>query len=391
MEQISGKVLIFSDQHFGLKGNSETKLKIAIEVFKAVIAYVKKNDIKYVISAGDIFHQRTAIDVNVMNAAYRCIAALAKHCKIYLIAGNHDCYFKTTTDVNSINMFRDIENVQLVNEVTQICINKKNALLVPWLGDVSQQQKEFYNLMIGHFEISSKYLIRSYIEEHSNTTTIECNKDVLDDEMLKTKNCKSNQSSSDLVGDFVEIVKRNGIIFAGHIHTRKEFIAKGRKFIFIGSPYQQNLGEKDCTCGFYILNEDCSYEFHEIASIPKHVEIRMSDVVKDLDSFDFSFVKGNILHKIYDIEVDPVLDSKISQKIQDFKPFEELLPDYEVKIDSAKSDEMINESVELLKKSKLEYISNYIQNIDQKVLDESKLDRKILFETLERYYNDVAQ
>ena len=78
---------------------------------------MKKNDIKYVISAGDIFHQRTAIDVNVMNAAYRCIAALAKHCKIYLIAGNHDCYFKTTTDVNSINIFKDIENVQLVNEV----------------------------------------------------------------------------------------------------------------------------------------------------------------------------------------------------------------------------------------------------------------------------------
>lgn len=38
----------------------------------------------------------------------------------------------------------------------------------------------------------------------------------------------------------------------------------------------------------------------------------MSDVVKDIDSFDFSIVKGSILHKIYDIEVDNVTDAKVS-------------------------------------------------------------------------------
>lgn len=308
-EEIVGKVLIFTDQHFGLKGNSELKAKIAIKAFKEVLQHVKDNKIKYVISCGDIFHSRTSIDVNILNIAYKCMTALAKHCKVFLICGNHDAYLKNSTDINSINMFQDIENVVLVNEVTSLCINKKKALLVPWLGDLSTQEKESYDYLFGHFDVSSKYLIRSYIEEHSKSSiSSELTTSLDADEDLKTGGSKA----SDLIGDFVEVAKRDGIVFAGHIHTRKEFIAKGRKFIFVGSPYQQNLGEKDNLCGFYILDAAGKAEFHEVASAPKHVEFRMSQVLKDLDGFDFSIAKDNIVHKVYDVEVDPQVDAKIS-------------------------------------------------------------------------------
>jgi hypothetical protein len=49
---------------------------------------------------------------------------------------------------------------------------------------------------------------------------------------LKLKN-----KSSDLIRNFVDLVKKNGIIYAGHIHQHKEFVVKGREFIFIGTPY----------------------------------------------------------------------------------------------------------------------------------------------------------
>ena len=61
-----------------------------------------------------------------------------------------------------------------------------------------------------------------------------------------------------------------------------------------------------------MLNEDCSYKFNEIANVPKHVEIKMSEVLKAKESFDFSIVKDNIVHKVYDIEVDRETDAKIS-------------------------------------------------------------------------------
>ena len=132
------------------------------------------------------------------------------------------------------------------------------------------------------------------------------------------------------------------------------------------------------------------HSFHEITSVPKHIDIRMSDVIEDPDTFDFSIVKGNIVHKIYDVEVDRVADASIAQKILDMKPFEELLPDYEVKTASDNGDTEADENVELLKKSKLEYISNYIENIDNEALKYDNIDKKRLFEVLQKYYNEIA-
>lgn len=86
----------------------------------------------------------------------------------------------------------------------------------------------------------------------------------------------------------------------------------------------------------------------------------MSQIAKDIEAFDFSIIKGNIVHKIYDIEVNRADDVKISQKINDWHPYEELLPDYDVDLTTNSEIKMQNESIELIKKSKLDYIKSYI-------------------------------
>jgi len=45
-----------------------------------------------------------------------------------------------------------------------------------------------------------------------------------------------------------------------------------------------------------------------------------------------------------------------------------LLPDYDVDLDLNSEMRMQNESIELIKKSKMDYVKNYIKNIDPKVL-----------------------
>lgn len=73
------------------------------------------------------------------------------------------------------------------------------------------------------------------------------------------------------------------------------------------------------------------------------------------------------------------------------KPHEELLPEYAISIsDSSDNDAETSKSIELLKKSKLEYIQNYIDNIDEAALD-SDVTKKELFDTLEKYYDAVTE
>lgn len=123
-------------------------------VFKEVIEYASKNNIKHIISCGDLFHSRTSIDVNVMNIAYKLVKGLAKRCNVFMLAGNHDIYMKNSTDINSINIFKDIANVTLVDNTAEMLINGKRSLLIPWLGDISAYSPESMDFLFGHFDIS---------------------------------------------------------------------------------------------------------------------------------------------------------------------------------------------------------------------------------------------
>ena len=50
-----------------------------------------------------------------------------------------------------------------------------------------------------------------------------------------------------------------------------------------------------------------------------------------------------------------------------------------------------NESISLIKKSKLDYIKNYISRIDDALLSEQKIDRDKLYSVLESYYKEVVE
>lgn len=388
MIQISGKILVFTDLHLGLKNASKSRLAICVNVIKHIISYIKQHDIKTCLFLGDWHHSRVSTENNVLNVSFKLMSALAKYCKVYVILGNHDIYMKNSVEINSLVCFNAIENVTLIDKVTEVDINGFKSLLVPWLGDVSTYETMSIDFMFGHFDVAHKYLIKSYIEDHAEKYVSENTKQMINNDPMLQSNVVQ-QSAGDFIGDFVDAVKKTGTIFSGHIHGRREFLAKGRKFVFVGDPYQQNLGEKDFKCGFYILNEDGSHEFSEIVDVPHHVELRMSEVAANVDTFDFSIVSGNIVHKVYDVEVEPTIDAKITQKINDRKPYEELLPDYEVGFNSCSDIKMQNESIELIKKSKLDYVHNYIQNIDEEVLKEQNIQSEKLFAILKEYYTTV--
>ena len=385
MEKIIGKTLIFTDLHLGLKNASKSSLTICVNVIKEIISFIKNNNVKNIIFLGDWNHSRTLTENNVLNVSYKLMKALSQVAKTYMILGNHDIYMKNSVDINSLIIFNDIKNVEIISNVKQYDINGKISLFVPWLGDTSSYENESIDMMFGHFDVSHKYIIKAYIEDNSKKyITKELENTVNNENLLKTAS-DINNTAGNYIGDFVDVVKQNGLIFSGHIHGRREFLAKKRNFILVGDPYQQNLGEIDNTCGFYILNEDSSYKFYEITSAPKHIQIYMSKI----NTFDFSSITGNIIHKIYDVEIDRVTDAKISQKITDYKPYEELLPDYAVQI-ASDSEITQNQSIELIKKSKLEYIKNYIDNIDKNILDDNNINSSKLFETLKEYYNKVS-
>ena len=381
METISGKVLVFTDLHIGLKGAQKNRLAICARVVKKIIDYTVANGIGTILFLGDWNHTRVSTENNALNVSYRLMQALAKVAKVYAILGNHDIYMKNSLDINSLVIFKDLANVVLVDKVMEASINGNKSLLIPWLGDLTAYDKESQDMLFGHFDISSKFLIKSYVADNAaKGVSEELGKELSADKDLG--------SVGDLVGDFVDVAKKTGKIFSGHIHGHKEFLSKGRWFSFVGSPYQQNLGELGCKCGFYVIDEANNAKFVELEGIPKHVEVRVSQMLKD--DFDFSCIKGNIVHKIYDVDIEAADDAKLSQKINDQQPYEELMPDYEVALKDTPTTEITDESIALIKKSKMEYVKRYVGNIDKKILEAEGLEADKLIAVLEEHYDMVT-
>ena len=381
METISGKVLVFTDLHIGLKGAQKNRLAICARVVKKIIDYTVANGIGTILFLGDWNHTRVSTENNALNVSYRLMQALAKVAKVYAILGNHDIYMKNSLDINSLVIFKDLANVVLVDKVMEASINGNKSLLIPWLGDLTAYDKESQDMLFGHFDISSKFLIKSYVADNAaKGVSEELGKELSADKDLG--------SVGDLVGDFVDVAKKTGKIFSGHIHGHKEFLSKGRWFSFVGSPYQQNLGELGCKCGFYVIDEANNAKFVELEGIPKHVEVRVSQMLKD--DFDFSCIKGNIVHKIYDVDIEAADDAKLSQKINDQQPYEELMPDYEVALKDTPTTEITDESIALIKKSKMEYVKRYVENIDKKTLEAEGLEADKLIAVLEEHYDMVT-
>jgi len=92
--------------------------------------------------------------------------ALAKVCDVKMIVGNHDSFMKNTLDINSIKMFSDIDRVQIIDTPTEASINGNLSLLIPWLGDLSQFKNNRYDMLFGHFDISTKFLISQYVSSN---------------------------------------------------------------------------------------------------------------------------------------------------------------------------------------------------------------------------------
>lgn len=56
MEHLTGKTLVFTDQHFGVKSNSPMRQKIGVLAIKNMLDAIKSKKISNILFCGDYFH-----------------------------------------------------------------------------------------------------------------------------------------------------------------------------------------------------------------------------------------------------------------------------------------------------------------------------------------------
>ena len=151
------KAAVFTDIHFGLKGNSKVHNQDCEDFIDWYIEQAQAAGCETGIFCGDWHHNRNSLNLTTMDATIRSMEKLgAAFEQFFFFDGNHDLYYKDKRDVNSTAFAKHIPGITFVDEITTI----EDVTIVPWLvGDEWKKLRKLKSKYVfGHFELPSFYM-----------------------------------------------------------------------------------------------------------------------------------------------------------------------------------------------------------------------------------------
>ena len=245
------KAAVFTDIHFGMKGNSRIHNQDCEDFVDWFIKTAKEEGCETAIFCGDWNHNRNSLNLTTMDAGIRALEKLgAAFDNFYMFAGNHDLYYKDKRDVKSTEFARHIPGVTVVEEITQI----EDVAMVPWM--VGEESKKVASLdckyMFGHFELPS-FLMNAMVRmpDHGD---------------LKAEN-----------------LTKPDYVFTGHFHKRQS----QKNVHYIGNSFPHNYADAwDDDRGTMVLDRENSADpvYINWPDCPKYRTVKLSLLIDEKDT-----------------------------------------------------------------------------------------------------------
>ena len=283
----SSKVAIVSDIHGGVHRNSQSWYTILMDWCGWFKQECIDNDIKDIIIPGDIFHHRHEVNVHTMNIVYDMFKMLECF-NVIVTIGNHDAYYKNTSEIHSLVFLKDWENVSIIDTTTTITAFDSVITFCPWGVDMDKVPQS--DIIFGHFELKGFNMAAHKICAHG----------------LPAGN----------------VLEKAPLVFTGHFHLRDERTYQTGTIIYVGSAYEQTWGDAGSTKGYYTLDINTKeYQFTRNNISPKHVKVHLSNILKhgvsDKDKKDF---KSNWIKLVIDVKISPDNIDVLVTKLNTLQP-----------------------------------------------------------------------
>ena len=134
MQRINAKrIWLISDTHLGVRSNSREWMDIIEDYFRNFFIPLLEKEGKpgdVVVHCGDVFDSRQSINLYVLNKGISIFEDIAKIMPIYMIIGNHDIFMKYTNEINSLKVFRNVENITVFEEPTHRMFSDKKMFFL---------------------------------------------------------------------------------------------------------------------------------------------------------------------------------------------------------------------------------------------------------------------
>ena len=267
------KIGIFSDIHIGVHKDSKFWHEISSNWMDWFVQKMHEENIEDIVFCGDYFHTRDEVCVDTLHFGSNLLKKLNDF-NVLMIVGNHDCFLKESSEVNSLTPFSYWPNITVIDKPTYIKSFGKNIGFIPW--GIGAKDITPSDVLFGHFEIN---------------------------------NFKMNSFSLCRDGfDSDELSEKNKLIISGHFHLRDMRQIGDSKIVYVGNPFQMDFSDENASKGVYTLDlNSLELNFHENNFSPKHFNIQLSDLMSYNTITDkvVSFFQNNLVKLKIDRRVSP--------------------------------------------------------------------------------------
>lgn len=246
------KIYLIGDSHIGLGYPNKTDkwFKIHQEYFSKFLIPLLKERVKpgdIIIHLGDLFDNRNVIPINLLNYGMDVVEEISKIAPLHIIVGNHDCWSKSSDEINTIRPFKWIPNVHIYDKTSKIEFNGLKLCLMPYI----EKRLEQINL----------------INSSKDCDYLFCHSDLNGCRMHLTSVGHRNSDKID-----VEDFKSFKGVYSGHIHL----IQRNNNFTFIGSNFQMDRNDYGDQKGIFIVDtNDNSEKFIANLVSPQFKKVRV--------------------------------------------------------------------------------------------------------------------
>ncbi len=262
------KILFLGDMHLGARSDNINFKNYLRRYFNEVLfPLIKEEKIETIVQVGDIFDRRKYINFHTLYEAYEVFFDFLEKNEIKLITilGNHDVYHKNTLKINAPELLLrgKYNNIQIINTPTELEIEGRKFLLVPWICQENTQavhdaiETSSAQFLVGHFEFQGFEMQRGVV-------------------------CDS--------GTNPDIASKFDMVISGHFHHKSHI----GDVLYIGIPYEITWNDFNDQKGVFLLDQTNNLEF-----VPNHMSLFYKIDYNDKDwdvefinNFNYSLYKG---------------------------------------------------------------------------------------------------
>ena len=339
------KVAIITDQHFGARNDSIHFLDFYQKFYDEIFfPKLKEEGITTLLILGDTFDRRKYVNFFTYKRAREMFfdRLFELGIKVFMLAGNHDTYFKNTNEVNSVSLLlQEYTNITVIDSPQTIWLDEKYPIcMVPWVCPENHDDTMFVlsdtdaQICCGHFEIAGFAMYRGMPSEEGLSR---------------------------------ELFRKFDFTFSGHYHHRSN--ADG--IYYLGNPYELTWQDYNDTRGFHVFDlstrqlafiPNTNIMFHKIVYDDKEESI--TEITgKDLSKYTNTYVKVVVVNK-----TNPFLFDRFMENLYKVNPIDITIAEDFTDLTEGVEDDMINEAEDTLT-----IINKYVDGIQEQHIDNNKL------------------